>query len=267
MSVMQFCKTFIIRFIDDSVSTRAASLTYTTLLSIVPLFIFIFYILSFFPALQTAGNQVEHFVLQNFVAASANVIAAHLQSFITRVHVTSWINSSALAFIAILLIFNIVTSVNAVWHTSFQKDYGIKFLLNVIVLFIAPIVFTCLLLLSSFLLSRPLLLHFADYAVVKKIPLMLPFLIEWMTFSLFHWIMPSCRVYFRYAMIAGLLTAIFFEVAKLGFVEYLHYFPAYQLVYGALATIPIFLIWIYFSWLIIISNALVCNLLQTRIHH
>ena len=267
MSFTQFVKAFAVRFINDSVSTRAASLTYTTLLSLVPLVIFIFYILSFFPALQTAGLQIEHFILNNFIASSANVITEHLQSFVKKMQTTSWINITALAIISVLLIFNIVLSVDAVWHVPFQKDFGFKFLLNVVMLFVAPIVFAFLLLLSSFLMSLPMLDHIAHLLPTQKIPTILPFLIEWFAFSFFHWVIPSCRVYFRFAIIVGLLTTILFEIAKWGFVEYLRYFPTYQIVYGALATIPIFLLWIYVSWLIMISMALICHLLQTRMSH
>ena len=105
------------------------------------------------------------------------------------------------------------------------------------------------------------------FTVIKK-PLffIFPILIEWVAFSFFHWVMPSCRVQLRFAMIAGLLTTFLFEAAKWGFVQYLHHFPTYHLVYGALATIPILLVWIYLSWVIVILSALVCNVLQTRVY-
>ena len=66
----------------------------------------------------------------------------------------------------------------------------------------------------------------------------------------------------RYAAIVGFITTIAFEIAKWGFVEYIRYFPTYHLVYGALASIPIFFIWVFLVWLIIIAGALLCCLLQ-----
>src|SRR3990167_11544095 len=246
--LMDFVKTLTLRFFDDQCPMRAASLTFTTLLSIVPLVIFIFYILSFFPALQAAGNKVEQFVLNNFVASSANTISNQLHNFVIQVHVLSWTTITSLIFFAVLLIYNIVDTVNGVWHVTFHRDSFFSFIFYLIILIIAPIVFAVLMLLSSYLTTLPFLSHFIEIDVVRKpFVSVSPFLIEWIVFSLFHWIIPSCRVYFRYAVFSGLITTVFFEIGKWCFVLYFHYFSTYRLVYGALAAVPIFFIWIYIS--------------------
>ncbi|MCX7124964.1 MAG: YihY family inner membrane protein, partial [Gammaproteobacteria bacterium] len=170
----QFLKTLCIRFFEDQCPTRAASLAFTTLLSVVPLIIFIFYMLSFFPDLQQSGKEIEQFILNNFVASSANTIAHHLQIFTDNIHALSWINISALAFISILLIFNIIGSLNDIWHVSLKKDFGLSFFVNVIILFIAPIIFGFLLLFSAFLMSLPLLSRIVDVQFIAK-PTMLIF--------------------------------------------------------------------------------------------
>lgn len=262
--LFRFSKTLFIRFFADLCPMRAASLTFATLLSIVPLVIFIFYILSFFPALHLAGKQIEQFILHNFVASSANVISQELQNFVTQAHVLSWTTIASLIFFALLLLFNIVDAINGVWHVRFHRDSFFSFTLYLIILIVAPIVFTVLLLVSSYLTTLPLLSHFVEIDIVRKPFVSIsPFLIEWIVFSLFHWMIPSCRVVFRYAYISGFITAILFEAAKWGFVLYFHYFSTYQLVYGTLAAIPIFFIWVYVSWMIIILGALICQLLQT----
>lgn len=264
-NLLHFLKVLTVRFFDDACPTRAASLAFTTLLSIVPLVIFIFYILSFFPALQATGKQVEQFIVHNFVASSATIISQQLQNFVSQVHVLSWTTISSLAFFALLLIFNIVAAVNGVWHVTFHRDSVISFFFYFIIIIVAPIVFAVLLLFSSYLTTLPLLSHFVEIDVVRK-PLISisPFLIEFLVFSFFHWVIPSCRVIFRYALIAGFITTVLFEIAKWGFVLYFHYFSTYRLVYGALASIPIFFVWIYLSWIIIILGALICQLLQTK---
>ena len=261
----RFFKTLLIRFFTDLCLTRAASLTFTTLLSIVPLVMFLFYVLSFFPSLQNSGKEIESFIVNNFVASSATVIMQQLQNFVTNMQAVSWRNIVTLVFIAMLMIFSMVDAVNGVWHVRLHRHSVISFILYLILLFIAPIVFTVLLLLSSYVTSLPLLSHLVEIDIVRKPFISLsPMLIEWAIFSVFHWVMPSCRVYFRYAAVAGFITMILFEIAKWGFVQYVHYFPTYQWVYGALASIPIFFIWIYVSWLILILGALICNLLQTK---
>lgn len=264
-NIGRFLKILFIRFFVDLCPMRAASLTFTTLLSIVPLVIFAFYVLSFFPLLENSGKQVEQFVLHNFVASSATTIMQQLQDFVTHMRVVSWTNVCALILFAMLLIFNIVDAVNGVWHVKMHRESAFSFVLYLIILIIAPIVFAILLLLSSYLTSLPLLSRFVEIDIVRKPFISIsPFLIEWAVFSLFHWLIPSCRVHFKAAWIAGLITTFLFEIAKWAFVLYFHYFSTYQLVYGALATIPIFFIWIYVSWMIVILGALVCNLLQTK---
>ncbi|PIZ05108.1 MAG: hypothetical protein COY58_00670 [Gammaproteobacteria bacterium CG_4_10_14_0_8_um_filter_38_16] len=264
-SFFNFLKILGARFFSDLCPMRAASLTFTTLLSIVPVVMVAFYILSFFPALQDAGAKVEHYILLNFVASSANVISTQLQNFVSQAHVLSWATITSLIFFALLLIFNIVDAINGVWHVRFHRDSVFSFMLYFIILMVAPILFAVLLLISSYLTTLPFLSHFIEINVVRR-PLISvsPFLIEWIVFCFFHWMIPSCRVVFRYALIAGFITAVLFEIAKWGFVLYFHYFSTYRLVYGALATIPIFFVWIYLSWIIIVLGALICQLLQSK---
>lgn len=263
--LLKFSKTFLDRFFSDRCLTYAASLTFTTLLSLVPLMMFIFYILSFFPALKVAGQQIEQFVFHNFVASSANTISQQLQTFLNNVGIMSWWNVSALFFFAIMLVFSMVDAMNNVWHATLKKDFALSFVVYIILLFIAPIVFAILILITSYLTSLPFLSDVVNVAMIKKPAFFIfPIIVEWLTFSVFHWLIPSCRVVFRYALIAGFITMVLFEVAKWGFVQYIHYFPTYQMVYGALAIIPIFFVWIYLSWLIVITGALICNIIQAN---
>lgn len=262
--LFRFLKLLVVQFFADLCPMRAASLTFTTLLSIVPLVILTFYVVSFFPRFTNAGNQIEQFILTNFVASSAATISTELQNFVTQVHTFSWTNVVSLIFFELIMIYNIVATVNGVWHTTMKKHVALSFFIYLFFILVGPIVFSFLLFLSSYLTSLPLLSHFVQIDFVRKPFISIsPFLIEWITFALFQWVMPSCRVYFRYAVIAGFITMILFEITKWGFVWYFHYFSTYELIYGALATIPIFFMWIYVSWLIIILGTLICQLLQT----
>lgn len=253
------------RFFDDHCAGRAAALAYATLLSIVPLMLISFYILSFFPALQGSGKQFESFILNNFVASSASVISQHLQTFETRIQVLSLTNLVFLGVVSVLLIYNMVCAANEVWHVKMHRYLALSFVFYVLILLLAPIVFGVLLLFSSYLTTLPVFSRVAQMQFIKQpILYFFPIGIEWLVFTAYNWILPSCRVRLRFACLAGFVTMILFEVAKWGFVQYLTYFPTYQLVYGALATIPIFLVWIYVSWTIVILGCLICQVLQTK---
>jgi len=253
------------RFFDNHCPSRAAALAYTTLLSIIPLMLFTFYVLSFVPQLRGTEQQIEHFVLNNFVASSASVISKQLQVFATHIQVLSWTNITSLGMISVLLIYNMVSAVNEVWQVKMHMSLALSFLLYLLFILLVPLVFGLLLLLTSYLTSLPFLSHATQWPFLKKpAALLFPFLIEWFVFAIFNALLPSTRVRFRYACVAGFITMVLFESAKIGFVQYLTYFPTYRLVYGALAIIPIFLVWIYVSWLIILLGVLICHLLQTK---
>ena len=255
-----------LRLIREGFTYRAASLAYATLLAIVPLMIVSFSILAFFPAFHGVEKQLQHFVLQNFVAESASVISDRLSEFVIHVHKLSAINVVFLVILDLLMLYNIQRAFDSVWHAKPKFNVSIAFLIYFVILLISPIVFGGVLVLGSLIYKMThfsTLIHSSGFKNVFYF--LLPHLITLFMFTVFNWILPSARVKFRHALIGGLLTTIIFELAKYGFSFYLTHFHTYRLVYGALATLPLFLIWLYVSWLIILLGALVTNLVAKGI--
>ena len=254
------------RFDQDGCSHLAASLAYSTLLSLVPLAMVGFLVLSRFPILKGTGEALQQFILQNFVATSANVIASHLNEFLSSVQVLSWTNIVALIVVSVLLMYNMVRSFNRIWHVQLRRSLALSFIVYVLILFLTPIFFGVLLLLSSYLASLPLISGTTTVLFLKKpLLIILPYAVSFVTFTFFNWILPSAKVKLWHAVVAGFLTTLLFETAKYIFTLYLTYFPTYRLIYGAFATIPIFLIWIYVCWSIILFGAIVCNILAVGV--
>lgn len=250
------------RFFDDHCPSRAASLAYTTLLSLVPLMMVGFYILSWVPMFKGIAPELQKFVLSNFVADSATVINQYLHDFLMHMRDLSMLNISFLGVISVLMIYNMVGAFNEIWHVQMKSHFAIAFVIYLLVLLFTPLLFGVLLVMLSYFSSLPFLTTFGATHYVKKwVVVVLPYASEFIVFTFFNWILPSTRVRLFGAAIAGLITSALFELAKVGFAYYLHYIPTYRLIYGALATIPIFLIWMYVSWLIILFGALCCNLM------
>jgi membrane protein len=90
----------------------------------------------------------------------------------------------------------------------------------------------------------------------------LPFMFTWAAFTTLYVALPNTRVYFRDAVLGAFVAAILFEVAKSGFAYYVSTFSTYQFIYGAVAAVPIFLVWIYVSWLIVLFGAVVSYIKQ-----
>lgn len=251
------------RFFAEGCSDLAASLAYSTLLSLVPLLVVTGWVLALFPAFQGVGETLRQFVLDNFIATSANVISTQLNTFLRQVQSLSWWNLVALGAVSLLMIYNLVHAVNRIWQVQMERHIALSFMIYLLVLICAPVVFGVLLLSSAYLSSAVFIQHTVDVHYVKRVVLLLlPYGAALVTFTVLNWVVPSCRVRFLPALVAGGLTTIFFELAKYVFTLYFQYFPTYRLLYGALATIPIFLIWIYVSWLIILLGVLVCHMLS-----
>ncbi len=254
------------RFFADDCANRTPSLAYTALLSLVPVMMMSFWILSLFPIFAGTEQALQNFVLTNFVADSATVIAKHLNYFLEQISVLSWTNLMFLTVIGTLMIFDMVRAFNGIWHVKVTGNFALSFFFYVIAVLFTPILLGVLVVVSSHLASVPYIaqiIHISFWEVILLYAL--PYLVAFVTFTFFNWALPSCTVPLRNAAMAGFVTTFLFECAKYAFTFYLSYLSPYKLIYGALATIPIFLLWIYLTWVVILVGAVVCNVLTNGI--
>ena len=251
------------RFFEDDCANRAAALTYTTLLSIVPIMMVSFWVLSWFPIFSGTGEILQNFIISNFVAGTANVVNLYIQKSIMQLTQLSISNLIFLVIVSILMFFNVVQAFNAIWGVRGYHYLFFEFILCLMVLIFPPILFGMLIFISNYIVSLPLVSELGNNILIKLALLYgLPYFATWFFFTGLNWFLPSCRVPFKASLIAGSITAILFELIKFGFVIYLAYIPTYRLLYGALATIPIFLLWIYLSWVIILLGVIICHSLS-----
>jgi membrane protein len=255
-----------LRTFQEGFSDRAASLAYTTLLAIVPILFVIFKLLSFFPIFEGVWDQLQNFIVKNFVAATAHVVSQHLHDFIKNVQN---LPNSSILFLLVLDLF-MLYSIHAVfrdiWHGKSTRHMSLFFLLYLVILFLSPFAFGLLLISASFLYKLAFISKLVTTPYIhQSLLILLPYLLTLITFTIFNWILPAARVRFIHAFIGGLITTIIFEIAKYVFTLYLSHFSTYRLVYGALAILPIFLVWLYVSWLIILLGAMITNLIAVGI--
>lgn len=261
----QLVLTIINRFFTDGCPGRAAALSYTTLLSLVPLMAVTFAVLSAFPVFHGLGDKIQTFIFANFVADSAQVVQKHLQGFVQQ---TSRLSAPGLLFLlgtAVLLMFTMEQAFNAVWHVAKRRRLVSAFLLYWGVLTLTPILLGVAFAMSSYLDYLPLFSGSTEIAGLKQAVLnYLPYLLTFVAFTIFYGAIPNCFVPPKNAFIGAVVSTILFELAKFGFSFYVSSFPTYHLLYGALATIPIFLVWMYVSWMIILFGAIVSHELTVR---
>lgn len=257
------------RFRRDGCSTRAAALAFTTLLSVVPLLTLSFIVLSAFPIFQHTADKVQIFVIENFVATSAQVIQEHLSTFVQQASKLSAIGTFLLLVSAVLMVFNMEQAFNMIWRVKKPRRFIAAFLLYWAVLTLAPLLIGTGMLVSKSLTGLPFIAKASHLEWLKKLlNIVLPYLGALMTFTVLYLAVPNCKVRFKHAFIGGVVGSILFELAKQGFGLYISHFTNYRLLYGALSAMPIFLVWIYLCWIIILLGAVVSAVLTTpREHH
>jgi len=255
------------RFNADGCSYRAASLAYTTLLSVVPLTAVSLVVLSVIPGVKDFGDQLETIIVNNFVPTSAELVQQHIHTFVQQ---TSSLPATSFLFLiitAVLMVFNIEQAFNAIWRVKVRRRGAHMFLLYWGVITLTPVLMGVGMFISTYLISLPIV---AGAAAAQRLeqPLlfMAPYVLTYLTFVILYVAVPNCKVSVGYAMMGGLVSTMLFEVAKLGFSLYIVHFPTYQLLYGALAAFPIFLIWIYLSWFIVLIGAEISAVLALGIH-
>ncbi|MCP4041514.1 MAG: virulence factor BrkB family protein [Gammaproteobacteria bacterium] len=249
------------RFIVDRCLQVAAALAYTTLLSLVPLMAVTFSILAAFPVFESMGQEIQDFAFSNFVPAAGEVVQSHLQGFAQKASRLTTVGVVVLMLTALMMMATIDKALNAIWRSQGRRTGISRFMVYWAVLTLGPVLVGMGLVATSYLTSLPL---FSDSAagvggLKTEFLRWLPLLTTGLAFTLLYMVVPSRSVPLWPAILGGVFAALLFETAKRGFAWYVTHFPSYEAIYGALASIPIFLVWIYLSWLIILLGAEVAH--------
>lgn len=243
-------------FRADRCTNTAGMLTYTTLLSMVPLMAVAFGSLAAFPVFESVSVEVQDFIFDNFVPAAGEAVQAHMQTFMSK---ASGLTLTGIVFLilgAVLLMGSIDGALNRIWRVYRRRSLLQAFLVYWAILTLGPMLVGASLALTSYLVSIPLLSEASGVVDLKvRLLSLVPFLATALAFTLIYTIVPNRHVPFRAALLGGAIAAVVFELAKRAFAWYITNFPTYEAIYGALAAIPIFLVWVYLSWVIVLFGA------------
>jgi membrane protein len=248
------------RFCADRCLVAAAGLSYGSLLSLVPLMTVAFAVLAAFPVFQAFSTDIQDFIFKNFVPAFGEQVESHLRQFVEQAKGLTSLGVLFLILAALLLMAEIERALNDIWHVRRRRRALSSFLVYWAVLSLGPVLIGVSLAITSYLVSLPLFSHTAGLSWVLRA---MPFVLSTLAFTLLYTVVPNRNVPLRHALVGAVVAAMLFELANRAFAFYVTHFPAYQIVYGALAAIPVFLIWIYVSWVVILLGAEVTHALST----
>ncbi|MFA6230139.1 MAG: YihY family inner membrane protein [Rhodanobacter sp.] len=245
------------RFVDDKCFETAGALSYTTLVSLVPLTVAVFAMFSVFPVFQPARDTLVNFVFNNFVPSAGEAVQNTMLGFAANASKLTGISILVMLFSAVSMMISIEDRLNRIWRVHQPRRWGSRLLLYWAALTLGPILVGGGIAVTSYVTAMPFLSVASDqiHTIGMSLLATLPFLVTFFTLWLMYAVIPNTRVSRRDAAIGGLLGAVLFEIARWGFGEFVSNAQNYQKIYGALAAIPIFLLWIYLSWVIVILVA------------
>ena len=242
------------RFEQDQCRDKAAALTYTTMLSIVPLLTVFLVILSSVPALESARAQLQDLLYSNLLPTSGNQVSGYLQEFAEKSANLTAIGVIFLFVTSVMLLLTIEQTFNHVWRVDNHRGGATGVMRYWTMLSLGPILIGTAFALSSAITSINFLnQNVAGYSIDWSIWLkIISVLLTFAAFIFLYWFIPNCKVGFRSAAIAGVSIGILFEILKTGFGYAIGNFTSYDQIYGAFAVLPVFLLWIYLSWNLIL---------------
>jgi membrane protein len=244
------------RWGEDRCPQVAGSLTYTTLLSLVPLFTIVVALLSSLPFFEDVMVQIKIFLLLNLVPEIAGrIITVYMQQFTGNAARLGAVALAGLFVMALALLFTIDKALNAIWRVRIHRAFWRSALGYSVLLAAGPVLMGASLWATSWLVAVSLDQVNLSRGVEQSLLRIVPVLVSAAAFFLVYRFLPNRRVPWRHAAVGGMLAAVAFEAMKLVFAEYVRLVPTYNLVYGAFAAIPIFLLWVYLSWLVVLFGA------------
>jgi membrane protein len=251
---------------QDLIFTQATALAYTTLVSLLPILAIAFFLFHAFGGFEILLEKMEPFIEDNLAPSFSNQISSYLEGFINSVHAgtVGIVGLFAFIFTSISTLATIEKTFNLIWGSHKQRSLTRRMTTYWSLLTLAPLLMALSILMSSKVLSS--LQYDKNFFSQTAVLLLhvIPYLSMSALFSSLYMFLPSVTVDRRDAIKAGVFTGIIFELAKVVYAIYATHAIKNNAVYGSLIIIPVFLVWLYVVWVIILFGAELCCFLQFK---
>jgi len=253
----EFFVALVTRFREERVTQTSGSLTYTTLLSLVPLFTVALAITSAFPVFDEWLGTLQLFILENVLpdTPAVDTIVEQINSFSQNAARLTAIGIAGFVVTSVMLMLTVDNALNRIFRVQRRRTIVQNVFIYWAVITLGPL-FIGASLSGTYMALRQTVSALQFDFLAEMLLGLVPFLLTCGALMLLYGVVPARRVEWRHALLGGLLAGIGFEIAKRGFAIYLSRVPTYTLIYGAFATIPIFLIWLYMSWMVVLTGAI-----------
>ena len=255
------------RLSEEQVPQVAGSLTFTTVLAVVPVMTIAFAIFTTFPLFNTFRDALEAYFVQSLMPRGVtNTILDNLSLFAAKANRLSAVGAVTLVLTAIMMFAIVDRSLNRIWRVKTPRSFTQSLIVYWAIMTLGPLLIGASLSLTTLVspVASTLAQQLPWMGTVAAISVSL--MLMTMFFGLLYLIVPNRLVDWRDALIGGLVAAIAFEMTNRGFAFFITKFPSYRVIYGALAAVPIFLVWVYLFWLITLLGAVLAVALPVVKH-
>jgi len=249
-AVWDFFKLLVKNYSEDGCQSTAAALTYQTLFAVVPLLTITYTVLEAFEAFSGVGDLLQDFVFDNVVPESVSVVQEYIQQFSSQAMSLSGPSLIVVGITAFLMMHTIEKSFNDIWRIREPRQGFQRILMYWAILTLGPVLMFLGLASTTYLFSLPIITGVGASKLFGVVPLAL----STVFFTLMYVAVPNCQVPLRHGVIAAAVVAVAFELVK-------HLFGSvmamtdFAVIYGTYAAVPLFLIWLYVSWTIVLFGA------------
>jgi membrane protein len=253
-ALLEFCLALARRLRDDRGIQTAGSLTFTTLLALVPLVTVALAMSTAFPVFDQAMDALGRYVSGQLLPEGGAKVTQQFSAFAAKAGRLTAVGLAFLAVTALMLILTVDEVLNRIFRVQRRRALAQRLLMYWAVLSLGPLLIGASLSMTSFLVGSSLGLLNLGWLSRGVLGLM-PFFFTCAALALLYLVVPYRRIEVRHALIGALVAGVLFELAKRGFAIYIAKFPTYSMIYGAFATVPIFLLWVYLSWVVVLFGA------------
>lgn len=240
------------RFSQDGGFVLSGSLTYTTLLALVPLLTVTFAIFTAFPAYGRLREQAETLLFRTLVPQVGDQVQAYAAGFVANAGALTGFGVISLTVTTILLFFSIESAFNRIWRATEPRPIVTRLLSFWAVLTMTPLLMGASLSVGLRIVAEARAAGAPGLAALLSL---ITLMIEIAAYALMYLAIPNREVKLRDALAGGAAAALLTELSKAGFVYYITLFPTFQTIYGALSVVPIFLLWLYTVWSVVLFGA------------
>ncbi len=242
------------RLREDRGFETAGSLTFTTLLALVPVVALALALASPFPAFDRAMSAIGRFAAANLLPEGSAVVTRQISAFAAKASELTRVGIAFVVVTSLLLMHTVDSALHRIFRVRRRRPLLRRLLVYMAVMTFGPaLIGVGLWMTSSLVMYSFGLLDLNEKG--KAVLRLLPFGFTWIALTLVYLLMPNRQVGIVRAATGGMIAGVMFEFAKRGFGLYVSHFPAYTMIYGAFAVFPLALLWMYVSWVLVLFGA------------